>query len=128
MEEKKYIKLQDLEVYQISRELSKLGWKVYKDLSFEHKKTMGDQFIRSIDSVGANIAEGYSRFHYLDKNRFYYNSRASLSEAIDHWLELLFERGLIDSKIFNEFKLKGKVLQVKLNNFITMTFIQKTSK
>ncbi len=128
MEEKKYIELKDIEVYKISRELSKLGWEVYRDLSIEHKKTMGDQFIRSIDSVGANIAEGYSRFHYLDKNRFYYNSRASLSEAIEHWSELLLERGIIEKKIFEELKLKGKVLQVKLNNFITMTYKQKTAK
>ncbi len=31
---------------------------------------MGDQFIKSIDSVGANIADGYGRFHYLDRINF----------------------------------------------------------
>ena len=126
MGDKKYIELKDLEVYQISRELSRLGWDVYKAFSFEQKKTMGDQFIRSIDSVGANISEGYSRFHYLDKIRFYYNSRASLSEAIEHWLELIYERGLIDQNLFEEIKQLAKVLQVKLNNFISVTYKQKT--
>ena len=84
-----------------------------------------DQCLGSATSVGANIAEGYSRFHFLDKIRFYYNSRASLSEAIDHWLELIFERELIDQNLFEEIKQNAKVLQVKLNNFISATYKQK---
>lgn len=67
---KKYILLKDLEVYQLSRTLSKIGWDVYINLDYQNKKTIGDQFIRSLDSVGANIAEGYSRYHYLDQIRF----------------------------------------------------------
>jgi len=43
---------------------------------------MGDQFIRSIDSITANIAEGFGRFHFLDRRKFYYNARGSLLEAI----------------------------------------------
>jgi len=82
---------------------------------------MGDQFIRSTDSIGANIAEGYSRFHYLDKVRFYYNARASQSEATDHWLDLLFERKKISQDIFEEFSSVSKDLQIRLNNFITHT-------
>jgi four helix bundle protein len=128
MGEKNFIELKKLEVYQISRELSRLGWEVYKAFPFEDKKIMGDQFIRSIDSVGANIAEGYSRFHYLDKIRFYYNSRASLSEAVDHWLELIYERGKVEQGIFEEIKQKAKTLQIKLNNFISTTYKQKTNE
>jgi four helix bundle protein len=95
MENNKYIPLKDLKVYQLARKLSALAWNIYSKMSFEDKKIMGDQFIRSSDSIGANIAEGYSRYHYLDKVRFYYNSRASQSEATDHWLDLLFERNKI---------------------------------
>jgi hypothetical protein len=54
-----YIKLQDLEVYQLSRELSKIGWKIYEPFDWQAKKIIGDQFIEATDSVGANIAEGY---------------------------------------------------------------------
>ena len=63
---KKYIVLKDLEVYRLARELSSMGWDIYDKLDWQDRKTMGDQFIRSTDSVGANIAEGYGRFHYLD--------------------------------------------------------------
>jgi four helix bundle protein len=121
MENKPYIPLKDLKVYQLSRKLSSLAWNIYSQMSFEDKKIMGDQFIRSTDSIGANIAEGYSRFHYLDKVRFYYNSRASQSEATDHWLELLLERNKITSETSDEYKTISKDLQIRLNNFIKST-------
>ncbi len=121
MENKPYITLKDLKVYQLARKLSSIAWNIYSQMSFEEKKIIGDQFIRSTDSIGANIAEGYSRFHYLDKVRFYYNARASQSEASDHWIELLFERNKIPKDIFDEFTSTSKELQIRLNNFITHT-------
>jgi len=127
MEKKKYIKLQDLEVYQLARELSRIGWEIYSSFDWQIKKIMGDQFIESTDSVGANIAEGYSRYHYLDKIKFYYNSRASLSETADHWLELLKERSKINSEDYEKFKEIGIKLSIKLNNFITTTYRSKNN-
>lgn len=121
MSAKKYITLKDLEVYQLSRKLSTLAWEIYSRLNYEQKKVIGDQFIRSVDSVGANIAEGYARFHYLEKVRFYHISRASLSEAIEHWAELLLERKIISSQEYQELIEIQKPLQVKLNNFIAST-------
>ena len=64
-----------------------MAWDIYSQMSVEDKKMMGDQFFRAVDSIGANIAEGYGSYHYLDKLRFYYNSRASHFEACNHWLE-----------------------------------------
>jgi four helix bundle protein len=81
MEKSKYILLKDLEVYQMARKLSEIGWKMYDQLTWQDRKIMGDQFIESTDSVGANIAEGYGRYHYLNRIKFYYNSRASYMEA-----------------------------------------------
>jgi len=121
METKTFITIKDLQVYQLSRKLSTIAWDIYSKMSFEEKKIIGDQFIRATDSIGANIAEGYSRFHFLDKVRFYYNARASQSEYTDHWLELLFERNKINQQVFDEYKSISKDLQIKLNNFIKFT-------
>nr|MBI1231753.1 four helix bundle protein [Cytophagales bacterium] len=115
---KGYIKLEDLEVYKLSRELSKLGWQIYSKLNWQNRKIIGDQFIESIDSSGANIAESYGRFHYLDRIRFLYNSRGSLFEAIYHWLSLLRKRGIISEAEFHELRLISDKLSIKLNNYI----------
>ncbi len=88
--------LNQLKIYQLNREYSRGGWQIYERLTWEIIKTMGDQMIRSIDSVGANIAEGYGRYHYLDKIKFYYNARGSLFES-KYWLDLMYERKIIES-------------------------------
>lgn len=117
-----FIELKDLEVYKLSRKLSKTAWLIYCRLDMIDKKHIGDQFLRSVDSVGANIAEGYGRFYYLDKVRFYYNSRASHYEAFTHWLELMFEREKISETEFKSIQNDALQLQIKLNNFITATY------
>lgn len=121
MESQNFIELKNLEVYQLSRKLSSIAWEIFCRMDFMDKKHIGDQFLRAVDSVGANIAEGYGRFHYLDKVRFYYNSRASHYEAFIHWLELLLEREKISKAEFDLINEIAQKLQVKLNNFITST-------
>jgi len=118
---KKRLVVTELIVYQLSRKLSVIAWKIYFAMSYEDKKHIGDQFIRSTDSIGANIVEGYSWFYFLDRVRFFYFARASQSEATDHWLDLLIERGKISEDLFNEYKSISKELQIKLNNFIKRT-------
>lgn len=77
--------------------------------------------IRSVDSVGANIAEGYGRFHYLDKNKFYYNARGSLLES-KHWFELLDERRLVGQPEFLRASNLYKQIEIKLNTLISAQF------
>lgn len=115
-------RLEDLEIYKLSRELSKACWNIYKELDWHAKKIVGDQFIESSDSVGANITEGYGRFHYLDRIKFFYNSRGSLLES-RHWFELLEERGLIKiGELKKEYLSIYKELRPKLNGFIESVY------
>lgn len=125
---KKYIDLKELQVYQLARELSREAWKIYERMDWQDKSIMGNQFIRAVDSIGANIAEGYKRYHYLDQLRFYYTSRASLSEACTHWAELLREREKITIKEVEELKIIEKQLSIKLANFIRATYKAKDNK
>ncbi len=119
---KRYISLRDLEIYKLAKELSTIAWKIYENLPWQNKKTIGNQFIDAIDSVGANIAEGYNRYHYLDKIKFYYNARGSLAEGCDHWLELLYNRQMTNSEEYDKMKKIQKELTIKLNNFIAITY------
>jgi four helix bundle protein len=118
--ENKYLKLEDLEVYKIARELSKNSWEIYNSLDSELKYVFGRQYITAVDSVGANISEGYGRYHYLDKAKFYYNARASLFEA-KHWISLLHEREVIAKEKHDELVDKLNLLNAKLNNLIKST-------
>lgn len=124
-ENKGYIKLEDLEVYQLSRSLSKKAWAIYSKLNWQMRKIMGDQFIESSDSIGANIAEAYGRYHYLDRIRFLYNSRGSKLESVNHWLSLMHERGVISDDEFKDAKDTAEKLAVKLNNYIKFIYNSK---
>ncbi len=112
--------LKDLEVYQLACGVSAKSWKIYTVFDYKTKSIIGDQFIRSVDSVGANIAEGFGRFHYLDRNKFNYNARGSLIEAM-HWLETLKDRGFVKDPAYSQLYLEMQNLGVKLNNFISST-------
>jgi four helix bundle protein len=115
--ELEHLKLADLEIYRKSITLSRQVWKIYTLFNWQDQKMMGDQFVRAVDSIGANVAEGYGRFHYLDRIRFYYNARGSLLET-KHWLFLLKERNKISQLMFDDFIKKLNSLHYKLNSFI----------
>ena len=119
-----YITLENLRVYKAAVDMGDVAWEIYEDLHWQIKKIMGDQFIRSVDSVGANIAEGYGRFHYLDRIKFYYNARASLLEA-KHWVTLLNKRKNITDDAYHNFLEKAKDTHFLLNTFIKTTYFQK---
>lgn len=122
--DKHYLSLDKLEAYGLARELSKIAWKIYEKLSWEDKKIMGYQFVESTDSTGANIAEGYGRFHYLDKAKFYYNARGSLLES-RHWLDLLIERDKLLKADKIEYIDIYKNLRPVLNGLIRSAYKQK---
>ncbi|MEA3463712.1 MAG: four helix bundle protein [Patescibacteria group bacterium] len=125
MDNKNYIKIQDLDIYKLARELSKVGWEIYQTLNWQDKKIMGGQFIRATDSFGANFTEGYSRYHYLEKVRFFYIARASLSEANDYWLEIMNEREKVNKELYEKYKLIAKKAIIKLHNFINSIYKNK---
>lgn len=118
--------LDSLQVYQIALDFGRKSWNIYCNLSWQVKKVMGDQFIRAVDSIGSNIAEGYGRYHYKDKVKFYYNSRGSLLET-KHWVKILLERCCINKEVYDDLEKDLNILNVKLNSYIgyTMNLINK---
>jgi four helix bundle protein len=122
-----YIKLEDLEVYKLARELSRIAWEIYKKLTWQEKKVIGDQFVTATDSVGANIAEGYGRFHYLDRIKFFYNARGSLIESI-HWIDIMKERNQATKDQYDRFQYVSEKSSIKLQNFISAIYKAKNEK
>jgi four helix bundle protein len=81
-----YIQFSDLIAYKLASELSDQIW--------FSKRTLGIQWVNATDSIAANIAEGFGRYHKKDKQKFYYNARGSVLEAL-HWTKKALERKLI---------------------------------
>jgi len=84
--DKKYLQLNDIECYKIAFNLSNYVWNIVVIWDYFSKDTVGKQFVRAIDSISANIAEGFGRFGKKDKIHFYYYSFGSLKESLD-WNE-----------------------------------------
>src|SRR5438128_2308749 len=60
--EKKYLQLNDIESYRLAFGLSNYVWAIVVTWNYFAKDTVGKQFVRAVDSISANIAEGFGRF------------------------------------------------------------------
>ena len=85
------VRFQELQVYQLAEQISNEVWLIVQSWDFFAKNTVGQQLVRSVDSIGANIAEGNGRYNYNDNQRFIKIARGSLHET-RHWLRLACTR------------------------------------
>jgi len=92
--EKKIIELEDMHIFKLADELSDYVWNVVQQWDWFVKKTIGDQLVRSADSIAANIAEGYGRYFFGEYAVFLYYARGSLYET-KVWVEKAKRRGLL---------------------------------
>ncbi len=115
--ENKNIRLEDLEIYQLALEIGKAVWNIIDTWEYFPKSTVGNQLVRSADSISANIAEGYGRYFYKDRKQFCYYSRGSLLET-KSWLVKSLNRSLISQKEYDDLILKLGNLHHKLNIYI----------
>ena len=81
--DKKYLKLNDIDAYKTAFNLSNYVWEIVVKWDTFAKDTVGKQFVKSTDSISANIAEGFGRYFKKDKIKFYRYSTGSLKEAFD---------------------------------------------
>ena len=73
-----------LEAYKMGLFISEIGWHDVKALNKNSlTKPLANQLIRALDSISANIAEGYSRSTGKDRARFYEYSLGSARESRD---------------------------------------------
>jgi four helix bundle protein len=78
----KELGFENLACYQHALKLLKAAYKLSAELPVHERYNFADQMRRAALSTLLNIAEGYGRYHYLDKLRFFYIARGSLSETL----------------------------------------------
>ena len=114
------IAFEDLKVLQVSEKLCDGVWEEVKQWDSFARDTIGNQFVRAVDSIGANIAEGYGRFHFGEKLQFFYYARGSLFES-KYWLNRARSRNLYPAAQAKSLEKELSDLAKSLNNLINST-------
>ncbi len=92
--EKTYLTLGQIDAYVIAYNLSNFVWELVMKWENFAKWSTGKQYIEATDSISANIAEGFGRFHKKGKIHFYRYSFGSMEESRD-WTRKACARKLL---------------------------------
>jgi four helix bundle protein len=111
------MKLEDFDIYNISMEIGDEVWFSVVEWENLAKYSIGQQIVRSADSIAANISEGYGRYHFKDRKNFMFYARGSHYETIT-WLTKAKNRKIISNEFFEGIIGKMEKLGVKMNNYI----------
>ncbi len=113
-------RFEDLEVWQMGKQLVIKVYSLTKKFPKDEIFGLTSQIKRAALSVPANIAEGFGRFHYPDKAKFYLNARGSLYELKSHLL-ISKELDFCNDTDIKEIIDTIESLSVKINNLIEST-------
>ncbi|MBN2015893.1 four helix bundle protein [Candidatus Dojkabacteria bacterium] len=115
-----FIDIQDNSAYIRASKFGDQIWNIVIQWQYFEKKTIGDQLVRAVDSISANLAEGFGRYYKKDKIKFYHNSRASVIECKD-WLNKCKRRNLLDKMKHGELMDLLNTLPMEINHLIKFT-------
>lgn len=120
MEQKKFLKLSDIECYRIAFHLSNYVWDIVMKWEGFAKRTVGEQFVDALDSISANIAEGFGRYNKKDKIKFWRYSQGSMTECLD-WNQKAKVRKLISEEEYEYIFKELQKLPKAINSLILFT-------
>jgi len=109
--------IEELEVYQLSMEIGEIVWNVVQKWDYFAKSAVGNNWVRSADSIAFNISEGYGRHYYKENRQFCWIARGSLSET-KTGLQKVINRNLISKEEQQILTQKIEACYPKLNNYI----------
>ena len=118
------MELEELKVYNQAMDLGEEVWSIVIKWQYFEKDTVGKQLVRAVDSVAANLSEGFGRYHYKESKHFGYYSRGSLFET-KTWLTKAKNRDLIKEEKFlsliSEINTIGKMLNAYIKSIGAQT-------
>lgn len=114
----------DLNSWKESHNLAVTIYKIIDDFPSVEKYGVCDQLRRASSSVSANIAEGFGRFHFNDKIKFYFQARGSLKE-VQNFLLLARDLKYINNEKCTLIWKQSKVAEKLINGLIKSTEKQK---
>ncbi|MDQ3248411.1 MAG: four helix bundle protein [Chloroflexota bacterium] len=116
-----------LQILKVAESLADDIWQLVLRLSPLEREVVGGQIARAADSVGANIAEAYGRFHFGEKLQFLYYARGSLFET-EYWINRVQARQLIQATEAQRYADRLDTLARQLNTFASgLKTVRKTA-
>lgn len=116
----KYLQLNDIDCYKRALKLANFVWDIVNSWDWFAKRTVGVQFVTAIDSISANIAEGFGRYGKKDKIKFYYYSFGSVKEGFD-WNEKSKYRKLLSEEQYKYILKELQTLPKEIHQLIQFT-------
>ncbi|HAT03413.1 MAG TPA: four helix bundle protein [Candidatus Magasanikbacteria bacterium] len=116
----KFLELKNVSSYKLAFHLSNYVWNIVIKFGWFEKQTVGSQFVRAIDSISANIAEGFGRYTKKDKIKFYRYASGSVKEALD-WNQKSKVRKLVNEEQYLFILKELNNLPREINNLINFT-------
>jgi len=108
--------LWNLEVYRLGLLVGDVSWEDTEQLEKKpHTRGAADQIRHSLDSISANIAEGYSRSTGKDRARYFEYSLGEAQEARDRYYKV--RRALKQEVVSHRIKLLTQIVKI-LNAFV----------
>lgn len=120
------LKFEELEILQKAETIADSIWGDIVSWEPFVKDVVGGQLARSADSMGANIAEAFGRFHYGEKVQFLYYARGSLYET-KYWINRSQARQLMSVNQAQNYAKQLSELARQLNAFISNIKAQQRS-
>jgi four helix bundle protein len=118
--------LEDLRILQDAEAIADGIWRQVIEWEPFARDVVGGQLARAADSIGANIAEAFGRFHYGEKLQFLYYARGSLFET-KYWLNRAMKRQLMAPEQARDYANRLTGLARQLNAFAASLKSQRRS-
>lgn len=109
----------DLNAWQEAHQFLLQVYKATKKFPPDERYGLTDQIRRAILSVESNIAEGFRRYHYKERTKFYYDARGSLAE-VQTQLITAKDLGYLNGE-FEELWHQSEIVDRLLNGLINST-------
>jgi len=107
----------DLNVWKEAHQLSITVYKITEEFPKKEMYGLSNQIRRASASIGANIAEGFGRFHYKEKIKFYYIARGSVCE-VQNFLFLTQDLNYTNKEKAREIFTRYEILNKRINQLI----------
>lgn len=108
---------EDLEIWKVSRELTKIIYNMTKEGHLSKDYGLRDQIRRASVSIMSNIAEGFERGGNQEFLQFLYIAKSSCAE-VRCQLYIALDQEYITKNEFEDLNNKTKKLSIMISNFI----------